>query len=651
MNLRRPDWTVDAALPAPAGFGDRWFVLANLYGGAIAEWEPVLRCADISFAEAARAAARAECETMSFPAALVAEGLVGERDLHRAIASCLGLRFVEAVDPARLVLTDEQCLALLRRGRSHMLAKLETADATTVFVIAPDRFGWIRQALIRKPEARRRICVAAPSDLRRAMMMRVRPALTHRATRALFERTPDLSAYLVMNAWQGTAIGGLSVVFAFALALSPGVAWTSLHMAATLLFAGCIWLRLGAALAVSRTGAPRPPRETGDGPMPTYTVLVALYREAEVVPDLIRALDALIWPRGRLDVKLVCEADDRATINAIRICRPQAHIEIVEVPPSLPRTKPKALNYALPLSQGDFVVLYDAEDRPHPHQLIEAWQRFAASDDRLACLQAPLVVSNTRASLVSRLFGFEYSALFLGLLPWLAMRNPLLPLGGTSNHFRRSILEEVGAWDPHNVTEDADLGLRLARFGYRAETIDMPTLEPGPESIRVWLPQRRRWFKGWAQTWLVHMRHPGMLCRQLGVRSFCVAQVLFAGLLLSVLLHPLLLLTAAAIAADYLLYGQTSGWASWMFAIDLFCIVGGYGSFLLLGARTLPPRQRAGLLLTILLTPAYWMLLSLAAWGAIWELARRPHHWNKTPHAPVARVASAISAGTPVLRR
>src|SRR5690606_32601106 len=122
-------------------------------------------------------------------------------------------------------------------------------------------------------------------------------------------------------------------------------------------------------------------------------------------------------------------------------------------------------------------VLYDAEDRPHPFQLIEAWQRFRESGEDLACLQAPLVISNRRESWISAMFAFEYSALFKGILPWLARQRLVVPLGGTSNHFRRSTLESVGGWDPCNVTEDADLGLRLRRLGYRIGTITSPTYE------------------------------------------------------------------------------------------------------------------------------------------------------------------------------
>ena len=151
----------------------------------------------------------------------------------------------------------------------------------------------------------------------------------------------------------------------------------------------------------------------------------------------------------------------------------------------------------LPLASGEFVALYDAEDHPHPKQLLHAWQKFREAPPQVACVQAPLEIANSRAGIVARMFAFEYAALFRGMLPWLSAKRLLLPLGGTSNHFRRSALEEVGSWDPYNVTEDADLGMRLARFGYRIETIACPTWESGRRTFATWLPQRTRWFKGW----------------------------------------------------------------------------------------------------------------------------------------------------------
>jgi cellulose synthase/poly-beta-1,6-N-acetylglucosamine synthase-like glycosyltransferase len=199
-------------------------------------------------------------------------------------------------------------------------------------------------------------------------------------------------------------------------------------------------------------------------------------------------------------------------------------------------------------------------------------------------------------------------------------------------HFRRAALDDVGGWDPFNVTEDADLGMRLARFGYRAETISRPTREPAPERVKVWMPQRTRWFKGWSQTWLVHMRDPRRLMADLGPASFVVAQVLFAGMLASAMLHPLLLVTFAFLVLELLSPDPIGPLRSALLLFDVVNIACGYLSFLLLGWQTLGREERRGFWKIVLLTPPYWVLLSLAGWRAIWQLWRKPHFWEKTPH-------------------
>jgi cellulose synthase/poly-beta-1,6-N-acetylglucosamine synthase-like glycosyltransferase len=306
----------------------------------------------------------------------------------------------------------------------------------------------------------------------------------------------------------------------------------------------------------------------------------------------------------------------------------------------MPGTKPNALSFALQITRGELVAVYDAEDRPHPHQLLEAWARFSGEDDRLACVQAPLDIDNGSAGLIPRLFALEYAALFRRFLPFLARRGYFLPLGGTSNHFRRAALEDVGAWDPYNVTEDADLGLRFARFGYRTGVIDLPTGEDAPERPMVWLKQRTRWMKGWGQTWLVHMRDPVQLLRDLGPRSFVAVQILMAGVLISSLLHPLMLLTAAGIATAAMADVALGPLQFFLFALDAFNIVVGYGAFLLLGWRASRPAERRGFWTLVLATPLYWMGMSVAAWRALFQLWKNPHHWEKTPHARHRRDAA-----------
>ena len=214
-------------------------------------------------------------------------------------------------------------------------------------------------------------------------------------------------------------------------------------------------------------------------------------------------------------MKFVVEADDHDTRRALARLDLGPPFEIITAPPSGPRTKPKALNVALPFARGSFTVVYDAEDVPEPDQLRRAFATFMAADDRLACVQAALTIDNTTDNWLARMFTADYAGQFDAFLPGLAALRLPFPLGGSSNHFRTAVLRQVGGWDPYNVTEDADLGIRLYRLGYRSAALSSATYEEAPARFLPWLKQRTRWYKGWMQTWLVHMRRPVRLMREL----------------------------------------------------------------------------------------------------------------------------------------
>ena len=306
---------------------------------------------------------------------------------------------------------------------------------------------------------------------------------------------------------------------------------------------------------------------------------------------------------------------------------------MIPVPAEGPRTKPKALNVALPFARGTFTVIYDAEDRPEPNQLRHALQAFRAGGDDLACVQARLCIDNTSDSWLARLFTAEYAGQFDVFLPGLAAMRLPLPLGGSSNHFYTATLRAVGGWDPYNVTEDADLGMRLARFGYRSDVINSTTYEEAPAQFGPWLRQRTRWFKGWMQTWLVHMRQPGRLLRELGPAGFLTFQLIVGGNALAALVHPLFMAA--------LIYSVVSGAPMWRGDSTTVAILAAlYGTTVVIGYLTSAflgwlGLSRRGLLSTawvLLLTPAHWLLLSLAAWRALYQLVTAPYRWEKTEH-------------------
>ena len=597
----------------------------------LAEWLPVLARLRLPIRDAAGIAALARRNGTDLASELLASGLVDEDAFSRAIAEEFGIDYLASLDSGRLLVTERQAIALMRSPSWHVPVRLQGDDGSISSVIVPERLAPLRlRALVNnRPAVAGSLKLVSPRTMRAALSAKSRPALVRIATADLFDRAPALSARIVANAWQGALFGVVLIALPLALLLAPTYGWGALHGAASLFFLSCVALRLA---ALQRSPPPRPVRAVRPADLPVYSVLVALYKEAEIVPALVDAMRAIVWPPAKLEIRFVCEEDDRPTLAALDRCALPRWMEVVKVPPSAPRTKPKALSYALPLISGAFVVLYDAEDRPNPLQLLQAWQAFDRAGPDLACVQAPLEISNRGDSAVATMFAFEYAALFRGLLPWLARKGLLLPLGGTSNHFRRAALQGVGGWDPYNVTEDADLGLRLARFGYRTGTIDCPTYEPAPRDVRTWLPQRTRWFKGWLQTWLVHMRNPYRLARELSPASFLVAQVLLAGMVVSALMHPVLAFTALWLAADLAMGRPEDGWRSILFVVDVTNIALGYVSFLLLGWQALDRTERRGFWKIALLTPLYWLAMSAAAWRAVWQLCRDPHLWEKTPH-------------------
>lgn len=606
-------------------------------------WLPVLYKLSVTAEAMRKVTETARRSGRSFETELVFSGCVAETALYRALADTLGLEFIDRIEVSSLIARETDAIAMMKANKLTAFAAL--GAPSPVLLIAPSRDDLPRlRVLARSADATARICITTPSAMRTALAALAAPKLSQFGAQGLYDSAEQFSARVVMSTPQAILCGMLMAILPLLIWFFPFGALVTLHIIGTGFFVSCAGLRTLAAAHPSPASGMRlrdPPLER-----PVYSVLVALYREREIVPQLLRALSRLQWPRDKLEIKLICEADDLETIEAIRAHELRTWVDIVIVPRSRPRTKPKALRYALPLTNGEFIVLFDAEDKPHPMQLEEAWRRFSATGDELACLQAPLDIVNGGKSSLSAMFAFEYSGLFRGFLPWLARIGPILPLGGTSNHFRRSALEESGGWDPHNVTEDADIGVRLVRLGYRLETIGLPTQEQAPEALHEWMPQRTRWLKGWMQSWLVHMRDPVALYRDLGGPAFVLTQLLLAGAIVSVLLHPVIFITALVYGAILMSGDELGILRTVMFVIDVANLFISYASFFILGWRHKGRRVPMRAWRIALWTPLYWLLLSWAGWRALVELVRKPHHWNKTPHKPVGGITpAAVSLG------
>jgi cellulose synthase/poly-beta-1,6-N-acetylglucosamine synthase-like glycosyltransferase len=367
---------------------------------------------------------------------------------------------------------------------------------------------------------------------------------------------------------------------------------------------------------------------------PRYTVLCPLYHEAVIIPQFVRAMSLLDYPVEKLEILLITEEDDLETRNAIFSMDLPAHFDVVTVPPGEPRTKPRACNFGLLKSTGDYTVIYDAEDIPDPLQLKKAVLAFANQPPEVVCIQAKLNYYNPNQNLLTRWFTAEYSLWFDLMLPALQKVRASIPLGGTSNHFRTAVLRQVGAWDPFNVTEDCDLGLRLAHYGFQTAILDSTTYEEANSRLKNWVRQRSRWIKGYMQSYFVHMRHPLSYLREGRLRDFFWMQytvgirvaLLFINPLMWLLLALYVIFQDTLTPAYHILYPRPVlylGTASLIFGNFFFLYTHLVGCL---------RRKQYSLMIWTFLIPLYWALMSVAASIALVQLIFKPHYWEKTQH-------------------
>ena len=559
---------------------------------------------------------------------LLAEGAISGDDLWFALSRQSGLGVVDLAasppDPSLLRGQDPyRCIALealpwRQVGGTRVVALSNPANAEAA--IAACGGGAARVAL----------ALTTPEDVRRAITQafagRLRDDARDRCPEAFSCRTWTLGI-------SGRKLAALLLAVLTAIALAPLavlqliLGWVLLANTATL------GLRLVALFARFR----QPPAPAADMPrladymkLPRVSLLVPLYKEAAVAARLLEALKAMDYPAPLLDIKLVLEANDTVTRTAIDQVTLPATIEIVTVPDDALRTKPRAMNYALPFCRGDIVGIYDAEDRPEPGQIRAVVAHLQAAPPEVACVQGYLDFYNSRDNWLARCFTLEYAIWFRVVLLGVQKLGLPIPLGGTSVFFRRGVLERIGAWDAHNVTEDADLGMRLARFGYRCEMIRSTTWEEANCRVRPWIRQRSRWLKGYAVTWATHMRRPRELRAELGWRGFLGFQVLFLGALTSFLSLPLL--WTLFVVGTFLGVDALAGLPSWL--------VWGFTGSMLAGqsvefaAAIIAARdsQRPWLVAWVPALPFYWLFGAAAAWRALAEVFTCPSYWHKTEH-------------------
>ncbi|MGG5808704.1 glycosyltransferase [Falsiroseomonas sp. CW058] len=599
--------------------------------------------------DAALAAAEDAAQRAAVPLQDALMALPGLRpiDYARALAEAGGLPFLDLVaEPPDPALLDPALAGTYAQAGVIPWRR----DAEGIVTVAVSRLTPGAARLAWDWCGRRvRFAVATARDVSRAAQSAFAAELSHRAVHGLAERDPVMSARQVLTPPQAAGLVLSAVALASGLLLAPGATLLVLSAMMGAFYLGSLLFRGALVLAgAGRDGgaADRALAEAAaaleEADLPGFTILVPMFREPEVLPILLNALRNLDYPAARLDIKLVLEEGDRETIDAAVAMELEGIFEIVLVPPSQPRTKPKACNYALQLARGEHLVIYDAEDKPEPDQLRKVVAAFRRGGAKLACVQCRLNYYNARENWLTRMFTLDYSLWFDLMLPGLQRLGAPIPLGGTSNHFRTGVLRALHAWDPFNVTEDADLGIRLTQKGWRVAVIDSTTYEEANCRAGNWVRQRSRWIKGYMQTFLVHTRRPAALWRAMGPVGLLAFVFFVGGTALSGVLNPVFW----AVLAAFLLLPEGAGEGLLPPALAYVAIinlVAGNGLFIWLSMLA-PLRRRWLDLIPLGLTAVgYWALMSVAAWKALWQLATRPFYWEKTQHGLSRHVAAELA--------
>ncbi len=564
---------------------------------------------------------------------LVALGAIGLRQLHQALADQHGLRYVNLMDEPpestllHQMLSPELCL-------SRRLVPWRRHEDGGLIIAVTDPSEETRKWCRKQFGSLTHLVMTSPMDIRLILQRECGLQLEQASILSLWQRHPLLSSRNVWWPAQQRWFAALGLMIALCLLIAPWQTLVALMVIfnllffATLLFKSIIFLsglRSQPTLNWQQILA-----DLDEASLPVYTILVPMYREKESLPGMLKSLAALDYPVSRLDIKLVLEADDEETYRAACALKPPYHIDIIRVPASHPRTKPKACNYALRFARGEYITIYDADDRPEPTQLKKAVAMFRRLPPEVVCLQARLNYYNAGDNLLTRFFCLEYAMLFGTLMPGLQRLGIPMPLGGTSNHLALAKLRALGEWDPFNVTEDADLGTRLCLEGGKTEMLDSFTLEEAPIHVMPWIRQRGRWIKGYMQTWLVYMRAPIMLYQSLGLAGFLGFQFFMGLSCLTFLVAPLVWLVSLLWLTGSVLHHLPE----WLIMLAVVNLAFNILSHWIMAAASLIHQHHSKfrLLSGVLFFPLYLALHSLASYRALWQLFVAPHLWDKTEH-------------------
>lgn len=576
---------------------------------------------------------------------LLARNWIEPQSFYRALARRFAVEFVDLIEqPPDPSLVEESDVSHYMHELTLPWRRVDGRLTVATARPGPDAIRYVRHRWGSEVD----IVVCTKFSLRMAIQNQFSAAYSHEAVYDLAEQDPEMSAQIVFTPIQLFVGWGLVSVAALGLYLRPVATLIAINLAMSLFYLGNFAFK---AIVVWAGGARIQRRQAlvdasasllHDQDLPIYTVLVPMFREPEVLPILANALRKLDYPTAKLDIKIVLEAGDDATIAAAKALRLEQIFEIVIVPPSQPQTKPKACNYAFRFARGEYLVIYDAEDKPEPDQLKKVVAAFRQAPDNVACVQCRLNYFNRNENWLTRMFTLDYSLWFDLMLPGLEKLGVPIPLGGTSNHFKVDVLRELRAWDPFNVTEDADLGIRMTQKGYNVRLVESTTFEEANVSQRNWIRQRSRWIKGYMQTFLVHTRRPLHLARTVGPLGMVGFVFFIGGTMLSGLLNPLFW----AIFLFWLVTGSSTFDAVFppsLLHLSLFNLLAGNAMFVFL--MMLAPYRRNWLEMVPygLTVIWYWVLMSVAAWKGAWQLITNPFYWEKTTHGLSSHTAAEVA--------
>ncbi|MBE7620637.1 glycosyltransferase [Komagataeibacter sp. FXV2] len=466
------------------------------------------------------------------------------------------------------------------------------------------------------------------------------------ALHALSRLSPEHSGQNVFTVRQIVFFYLVAAGFFTSLCLRPEATLIAVNVVAAVIFFSSFILKFLLACVASRRDVDVKVEESEVGSLrheeyPIYTILVPMYKEPDVLPILVNAIRNLSYPQSKLDVKLVLEEDDIETIEAAKKLALESTFEIIAVPPSQPRTKPKACNYAIRFAKGEFLTIYDAEDKPEATQLEKVLVAFRKLPKTTVCIQARLNYYNATENWLTRMFTLEYTSWFDFYLPALEFLRIPIPLGGTSNHFRMDALRSLRAWDPYNVTEDADLGVRITQRGWKVAVVNSTTYEEANVSIPNWIRQRSRWLKGYMQTYLVHMRHPIQFYRKTGATGFWGFQFFIGGTFMTALLGPVFCVPFVLFTIFNLKLGIDI-FPKAVVAMNVINLLLGNGFLIYTYVLCSFKRQYQHLAFYALTVPLYWVLQSIAAYKGLIQLITKPFYWEKTQHGLSKHTAAEL---------